>query len=779
MKPAGHDTRRPLATLVAAFALILPMLTGCNGSDSPNTDEAASHIERAETYADQRQYRSALLELRNAIKADPGNVDHVVRLAELYLEIGAAREAAELLSPWFDERTDKVALPLAEAYLLQGKHLSARETLDQFQPDTPEQQTRLSLLRAEALRISGDSTEALSLFRNLMANHPSDVTAAVGTLRSQLDLEQSAQAVRTANDWMEQNRPDARIRYWKGMAQYQENNLEDAAQTLTDAAGELPASDLFLPIRRDILTLLSRVLTEQGKAVEAQVYNKILAENRNNTAMEQGEAAIAALQEGNIDEAKRILGDMLELDPDNRAAALMLGALTTGTGNPEEGSRLLADNLDPETTPTPFLRAAAMAQIDTGKREEALATLKRAMEARPNDNDIIAMHGILALSFEDEKHQQAGLASLKKAINNEPERSRLRLALAHHHVKSGQPKLAIQQLLEVAQRMPDRIAPLQQAARLYARDHSAEDVLAWLNDIARQQPELEQNTDVLSALVETGRGNFDSARAHLSQWRQTDSTYVKQADIELLLAETRAAVEAGNYQAARTKATEAIGLAPDNVRVLLLPAAISQAEGKLGQALEEIAAVEQVTGQTSPTILARTTILEAHEGTTQAFDYLLAQWQEQNRNVLIPTLLRLARAEGPEATGSVTSQWIEQQPENPAANMAHADWLLASGQGQLAVPHYETVLENNPGNVTALNNLAWILREDDPERALALSEQAYSRATDNPAVLDTHGWLLHMAGRHDEAIRILEQAVSMAPGNKAITDHLEQAKQAM
>ncbi len=763
--------------IVGALVLPLPLITGCSNGDSPNATEAAPHIKRAETYADQGQYRSALLEVRNAIKAEPGNVSHVIQLAELYLAIGATRNASELLAPWMEEHSQEVALPLARAYVRQGKHLSAREALDQYKAASPEQQTDASLIRAEVLRVSGDQTEALSMYRSLMANHPSNMDAAVGTIRALLDLNQPGQAARTAEDWLQQNPAEPQIRYWKGMAQYQENNLEAAAATLTDAAGELPIADVFLPVRQDILTLLSQVLTEQGKTVEAQVYNKILAENQDSSALAQGEAAIAALQAGNIDEAKRILGDMLKMNPDNRQAALMLGALTTSTGDAEEGARLLSENLDPETTPTPFLRAATMAQIDTGKREQALQTLERAMKARPDDNDIVAMHGILALSLAG--HEDAGIESLNKAISNEPDRTRLRLALAHHYIVSNQPGQAIDQLLEVTRRTPDNIVALQEAARLYSRDHSPEEVMDWLENIAAQNPELEQNTDTLSALIYTGLGDFKKARERLAQWQQTDSDYVKRARVELLLAETRAAVLATDYRTARTKAEEAASLAPQNLRVLLLPTAIAQAEGQFDQALEEIETVEENIGKTNLTILARTAVLEVSTGRGSAYEYLLSQWQERDDNTLMPTLLRLARSQGSEAVGKVTGQWIDQQPRNPAANMAHADWLLNSGQGQLATPHYETVLENHPENIAALNNLAWILQDAEPERALELSKRAADKAPDNPMALDTYGWLLHLSGQHAESVKILEKAVALAPENSEIAAHLKTAKQAL
>ena len=88
----------PGLLLAGSLLFTLPLLSGCN--NSPDSSEALSHITRAETYSQQGQFRSALLEVKNAIQKDPNNVDHIVRLADLYLQIGAAKEASELLAPW-------------------------------------------------------------------------------------------------------------------------------------------------------------------------------------------------------------------------------------------------------------------------------------------------------------------------------------------------------------------------------------------------------------------------------------------------------------------------------------------------------------------------------------------------------------------------------------------------------------------------------------------------------------------------------------------------------
>jgi len=128
MNPHINANKNRLLSLLTVSALLLPLplMTACSNDNSAGSSEATSHIERAETYADQRQYRSALLEIRNAIKADPDNVSHVIRLAELYLSIGANREASDLLEPWLEDQPQEVALLLARAYVSRGKHLSAQ-----------------------------------------------------------------------------------------------------------------------------------------------------------------------------------------------------------------------------------------------------------------------------------------------------------------------------------------------------------------------------------------------------------------------------------------------------------------------------------------------------------------------------------------------------------------------------------------------------------------------------------------------------------------------------
>ena len=874
-----NQTLRIIPRLLLAGALLapLPLLVGCN--NQPDSSEAMSHISRADTYAEQGQYRSALVEIKNAIQADPNNVSHLVRLAEVYQAIGAYEQASDLLEPWLENDASDVALPLAQAYVEQGKQLSALETLETFAADSPEAQLQASLIRAEALRLAGEKAEALALFRNLTDSNGANIKAIVGVARSHLDLNQTSQAIQALDEWTNRNEQEPEVLYWKGVAQYRENQLEAASATLTDAVGALPTSDVFLPIRRDILSSLSRVLTEQGRITEAQVYNRILAENLNTGAREQGEAAVAAIKDGNIDEAKTILRDMLKLDPDNEQVALMLGALSAGTGELDEGTRLLTENLDPETTPTQFIRAATMAQIDAGDREEALKTLDRAIKARPNDNELLAMHGILALSLPE--YQDAGVASLSKAISNEPDRVRLRLALAQYHIRNDQPEQALGQLrmaftsnpsewnttgtylnlliqqgetteaaeirdsllngygeepsavllasmadaqlgnteaakkrletlanespqlqapkvalamlynqtgqpdeavemfIDAAKITPGAIRPLQQAGQIYAQNHSVDEVEQWLSKVGQDNPELIMNTDALGALIRIRRGELSDARSLLDKWQTEDSEAVSRATGQLLRAEALEAANARDFTTARAKAAEAIALEPENLRYALLPVGIYELEGKLNEALKALAAVEETFGGERAVILSRATLLKQKDGDSPAYDYLLAQWQSTRDTGLMPSLLGLAKTVAPESQDELTDSWLSVAPNSSAAHMARADWLMANQQEIVAANHYEQVISRQPNNIAALNNLAWLLREENPTRAIEMAGRARDLAPDNAAVLDTYGWILHLTGNHAEAKEVIERALALAPDNAEIRSHLETVKQAM
>ena len=86
-------------------------------------------------------------------------------------------------------------------------------------------------------------------------------------------------------------------------------------------------------------------------------------------------------------------------------------------------------------------------------------------------------------------------------------------------------------------------------------------------------------------------------------------------------------------------------------------------------------------------------------------------------------------------------------------------------------------LELDPNQPQALNHLAytWAERGENLEQALAYSQRSIAGGGENPAFLDTLGWIHFKLGNFAEACRFLRKADRMRPDDVTISDHLRQA----
>lgn len=216
-----------------------------------------------------------------------------------------------------------------------------------------------------------------------------------------------------------------------------------------------------------------------------------------------------------------------------------------------------------------------------------------------------------------------------------------------------------------------------------------------------------------------------------------------------------------------------------NLPYALLTVGIYQAEGKPGEALTALEAIEETFGAERPVAFSKAALLRETEGNQSTHAYLLEQWEASGDTGLMPSLISLANTQAPGMVDELTSDWAQAAPDSIAGHMARADWLMINGQEIVAANHYEQVIAKQPNNVAALNNLAWLLREDNKSRALELATRARELAPESAAVLDTYGWVLHLSGRHSEAKPVIEKALSLAPDSAEIQAHLEAIQQAM
>jgi uncharacterized protein (TIGR03790 family) len=112
-------------------------------------------------------------------------------------------------------------------------------------------------------------------------------------------------------------------------------------------------------------------------------------------------------------------------------------------------------------------------------------------------------------------------------------------------------------------------------------------------------------------------------------------------------------------------------------------------------------------------------------------------------------------------------------PNFSGAQLQLAMVLDQRGDKAGAAERYRKVVELQPRNAVALNNLAYILavHEKKPAEALPFARRAQVVTPRSPVILDTLGWIQHLTGDTPTAVKTLAAAAKAAPGNAEIRLH--------
>jgi tetratricopeptide (TPR) repeat protein len=106
----------------------------------------------------------------------------------------------------------------------------------------------------------------------------------------------------------------------------------------------------------------------------------------------------------------------------------------------------------------------------------------------------------------------------------------------------------------------------------------------------------------------------------------------------------------------------------------------------------------------------------------------------------------------------VLRDWLGTHPKNVAARLALAEYAIDAGDHDAAIEQYRRVLELNDKDPVALNNLAMLLADADPDEAMALADRALALKPDDAAYIDTKATVLLAKGDYAAAVELLAKA---------------------
>ncbi len=150
--------------------------------------------------------------------------------------------------------------------------------------------------------------------------------------------------------------------------------------------------------------------------------------------------------------------------------------------------------------------------------------------------------------------------------------------------------------------------------------------------------------------------------------------------------------------------------------------------------------------------------------------YEKAQSQQPSEEVAVK-LFRVALEAHEGQPAKPLEQWLAREPNDWRVSDVLGDYYISVGQLRSAAQVFQTVVRLSPGDVLALNNLAWIKDKLNEPGGLALAERAYQLAPQMPAVEDTLGWILARRSETARAVTLLAQAAKQAPSDPATQYH--------
>jgi len=381
------------------------------------------------------------------------------------------------------------------------------------------------------------------------------------------------------------------------------------------------------------------------------------------------------------------------------------------------------------------------------------------------------LRGTLAV---DAGEPASAVADLRAALETAPDSVRVIRALARALLADGQGNEAVAVLQAAIERSPGALELRGELANLQTINKDLDGAIATLDKALEVSPD---NRGALEGLFKIRMFQKDWKGAHAVAERLKtalpDSPLGFHYDGLVYQAEGKPEASLAQFESALALAPDAIQPLSQLVRSHLAMGKRELAEKRLAEAIEQDPDNFVAHNLSGELLLAGRELAKAQA----AFERAIAI--NSGIDVFYRNLAAARLALGEEDAALATlEKGLEATGGSALLVTALAGQLEANGKLDEAIAQYEKVLQENPDSDLALNNLAMLLveyREGDEVVARAGELVERISARNNPAFLDTQGWVAYKAGDAPRAVELLEKAAAGLPDTPMVHYHLGMA----
>ncbi|CAH1084763.1 XrtA/PEP-CTERM system TPR-repeat protein PrsT [Candidatus Nitrotoga sp. 1052] len=673
----------------------------------------------------QGKIEPALAAYDQVLKLQPDNSSAHINKA--FLEIGTGKfdvakadiDAARKLSP------NNLIIIYAQALLdfRQGKHAAALESLQKVLSVAPEHMPSVLLTGAVQLAL-GSIPQAEQHLKKYLEKDPGNLYARklmVSTLLKSRRTQNAIDVLSPALKIAQQD--DIQLFALAGESYMQAGDYTKAAEYFTKASALAPkAAELHTA-----LGLSKLALGENDRAV---------AEMETATALDTKSSQAGVL----------LVMTHLRLKEYDKALA------AAKTLEKEQPDNPLAHNLK---------GAAYLGKNDS---VAARASFEKALSIQPTN--FTTVMNLVQLDLRDKKPEIAK-KRLEAILEKNKKNSQVMTALADLALSQGQTKEATTWLENASKENPDALQPAMLLATHYLRIGEKQKALTLAQKL---QGSNSSNPEALNILGQAQFVNGDKPAA-LATYNRLAAMKPDSAPAQFLIAAVHMAMQ--NQPAASDALKKALSLQPDYLEAQLALASLEASKGNYEQALA-IARQIQKKSEKSPIgfVLEGDVLMAQKKPDLAVKAYEQAFTISKSGPLIVKLHSSLSHAGKGKEAGSRLTQWLKEHPADTETRIYLAGTYLAEKKNKEATEQYETILRQEPKYVPALNNLAWLYQQEKDPRALEYAEKANQLTPDNPAILDTLGWILVEQGNTSRGLPLLQKASSLAPKAAEIQYHL-------
>jgi tetratricopeptide (TPR) repeat protein len=693
---------------VVAAAGLAAMLAACS---SPQQRET-KHLQRGSTYFADRDYPRALAEFRDAAQAMPADAEPYYRQALVHLAAGDFRLAVG---------------GLQHAIELNPKHAQA--------------QLKLAELMTTST-VSRDVREAKSRIEEFLKSYPDDMEAISALAAADWKLGLAGDAEGHLKRALEKFPQNLRARALLAKVHVLNKDLASAETLLKQAAVLSPRS---IPV----LMAAAEFYSATGNAAEAESYFRRVLEVQPNHADALMDLAALHKALGRASDAEEIYRRLANSsDPKYRIlhAVYLLdsGRATEATPELERFHRQNAGDRG-------LCSLLVSAYVAAGRTADADRIVTEALVKNPKDVDAFFQRSVVRLHAGRVSEAQADLSMV---LGLQPGSAQSHFLQAIIHQRSGALQAEQHELAETLRLNPALMGARIELARLLVHNGVPKGAIELLDDA----PAAQKKT---AALIAQRNWALFAAADDMPQLRKgIEAGLAVSRTPDLLVQDALFHLQQGHPDQSQHSIDEVLKSNPGYVRALILWARILSKRGSAAARLRAYAAAHPASAQVQQFYGEFALSTGNREEAKAAFQRAKASQPD----FVTPdfSLAQMAIQDG--QTGEARRLLM---PLLSGAGSARAHLMMAaveqmSGNVPEAIRHFRAVVAVDAGNVSALNDLAFLLVETggSAEEALKYAQQAKELAPHDPNVEDTLGWVMYHRGMYSAALEYLQDSVA-------------------